>query len=489
MKAGITGFGAYIPWRRLKRQVVAETNAWFAPGIKGKGHRAFANWDEDTITMAVAAARDLLGEGVDRSTLDHVILASTTLPFADRLNAGVVVEALNLKEQTQAQDVTGSQVCALTALSQSFALAEARNSNVLLTAADNRQTRAASPQEMTYGDAAAAVTVGSDNVLAECLAEASMTIDFVDHFRMNKNEVDYYWEERWAREEGISRFLPEVIATALAEADVEAADVNHFIFPSVFARMDQQLAKKCGLPADSVVNNLADTVGDSGASHGLLMLAQVLEVASPGQIIVLGQFGSGATAMVFRVTEAINAFKPTRGVSGWMARSLEETNYTRFLAYKGQLNLERGMRGEQDRKTALSTAFRYRKSLLGFIAGRCSVTGDVHFPPTRLSYTPGAPQLDTQEPYPLADKKGHVLSWSAEWLSSYMAPAHHYGQVDFVGGGRLLMEFTDVQKGDIETGSEVEMIFRVKDNDDLRGFKRYFWKATPVKHTSASVEG
>ena len=26
------------------------------------------------------------------------------------------------------------------------------------------------------------------------------------------------------------------------------------------------------------------------------------------------------------------------------------------------------------------------------------------------------------------------------------------------------------------------MVFRIKDHDDRRGYTRYFWKATPVRH-------
>jgi uncharacterized OB-fold protein len=74
-----------------------------------------------------------------------------------------------------------------------------------------------------------------------------------------------------------------------------------------------------------------------------------------------------------------------------------------------------------------------------------------------------------------------VLSWSAEFLSFHRSPPHTYGQVDFDGGGRILMEFTDIDKGDIDTGTVVEMVFRVKDLDDRRGYTRYFWKATPLR--------
>jgi uncharacterized OB-fold protein len=213
----------------------------------------------------------------------------------------------------------------------------------------------------------------------------------------------------------------------------------------------------------------------------MLLLAHVLERARPGQHILLAQFGSGAQALVFRVTEAIASFRPTRGVSQWIARGVEERSYTKFLAFKGQLALERGMRGEQDKKTALSTAWRHRTTLLGLVAGKCEVTGSVHFPPSRLSYDEGKPLQDTQKPHPLADRAARVLSWSAESLSYHPAPPHHYGQIDFEGGGRILMDFTDLDVGEVDSGTAMEMVFRIKDIDERRGFTRYFWKATPVR--------
>ena len=65
MTKGILAFGAYIPWRRLPRKAIAETHGWFNPALKGqaKGERAFCNWDEDPVTMAVNAARQLPSAG------------------------------------------------------------------------------------------------------------------------------------------------------------------------------------------------------------------------------------------------------------------------------------------------------------------------------------------------------------------------------------------------------------------------------------------
>lgn len=486
MSIGITGFGAYIPRLRLSRQAVVAANAWYVPELQGKakGHRSMANWDEDSITMAVAAARDALNGQDQQGRVREVILASCTLPFAERLNATVVAEALNLDEYAGASDVTGSQCAALAGFAQALASAGSSPGTVLLAAADNRRTRAASAQELDYGDGAAALLFGREQVIAEVLGQAALSVDFIDHFRLAGRDIDYYGEERWVREEGVSRCMPQVINRALSDSGVEAQSIAYFIFPTSLARMETQLALACGIRAEAVVDSLIAQIGNTGVGHGLLLLAKVLETAEPGQLIVLAQFGSGARAVVLRVTDEIKHFSARRGVCGWLARGREELSYTRFLAYKGQLQLERGVRGEQDKKTALSTAYRHRRAILGMVAGRCRVTGDVHFPPSRLTYSMEGAALDTQDAHPLADRPGRVLSWSAESLSAYMAPPHHYGQIDFEGGGRLLMEFTDVAKGDVHTALAVEMVFRIKDIDDSRGFKRYFWKATPV-HMSA----
>ena len=85
---GITAFGGYVPRLRLERKAIVAANGWFNPALDAyaKGERAMANWDEDSLTMAVAAARDCLGMERPKG-LSSVFLASTTLPFADRQNA------------------------------------------------------------------------------------------------------------------------------------------------------------------------------------------------------------------------------------------------------------------------------------------------------------------------------------------------------------------------------------------------------------------
>lgn len=482
MTIGIVAYGAYVPRLRLARQSIYEANAWYAPGLKAKsrGFRSLANWDEDPITMAVAAARDCMPAADAPAMIDGVMLASNTLPFADRLNAGVIAAALDLDESVHAVDVTGTRRAGLSAVAQAVSRCKAEAGRILVAGSDLRVTRAASASEMEFGDGAAAVVIGNTDVLAEHLGSAAVTVDFVDHFRAAGEEIDYVWEERWIRDEGVSKIAPRAIKAALTKASLTAAEVDHFIFPTTFRGMEAQIAKQAGIIPEAIADNLAREVGDTGVGHGLLVLAGVLAKAKPGAVILMLEFGAGAEASVFRTTSLIGQFSPRRGLAGWLERGKEERNYTRFLAYRGRLELEKGMRGEQDKKTALTTLYRHRRAIMALVAGKCRETGSVHYPPSRLSYDQQHGAKDTQDPYPLADRKARVLSWSAESLSYYPAPPHHYGQLDFDGGGRILMEFTDVGPGDVETGMEMEAVFRVKDRDATRGFTRYFWKATPI---------
>ena len=215
---GILSFGAYLPRARLQRKAIAAANSWFAPGLRGlaKGERAICNWDEDSITMAVEAARDCLA-GVDRGTLTQLVLASSTLPFDDRQNAGVVANALQLKSALRSIDQAGSQRAGSTALAAALDGGGAAGLT-LVVASDARKSKAGSTQEMHYGDGAAAMLVGHGEPIARLIASHSETVDFVHQYRMHDRAHDYAWEERWVRDEGYMKIVPRAVAALLAKS-------------------------------------------------------------------------------------------------------------------------------------------------------------------------------------------------------------------------------------------------------------------------------
>lgn len=470
-ETGILAYGAYLPKARLQREAIARNHTWFAPGLKGlaKGERTMCNWDEDAVTMAVEAARDCGVEGAEA-----VLMASTSHPFADRQNAGIVADALALPSGLMTLDVGGSKRAGTSALSAALAMGR----RALVVGSEKSRGRPASPQEMTQGDGAAALLVGQGEVIARLVAAHSEAVDFVDHFREEGEDFDYHWEERWLRDEGYLKIAPAAIRAALEQA---GGAVDHFIFPAAMPRVAGMIAKAVGVAPEAVADNLQATVGETGAAHPLLMLVGALEKAKPGERILVAGFGQGADALIFEATEALARLSPRNGLTGALARRREERNYARYLAFNELIPMERGIRAEVDRNTGLSTHFRNKDMAQRMIGGKCRECGTAQFPRSRICVNPNCGAVDSQDPEPFAGKKAAISSFTVDRLTYTPDPPNYFGMIRFEGGGQLMNDFTDVEsEDDLEVGREMRMMFRVKDYDTKRGFRRYFWKASPV---------
>lgn len=478
-EVGITGFGAYIPKRRLSRASIAAANEWMNPGLRAhaKGTKAVCNWDEDAITMAVEAARDCLNGSAPES-ITSVYLASTTLPFEDRHNAGLISDALDLSDDIASLDITATQRAGTSGLLN--ALKTNAEGSTLYLAADHRHTKPGSVQEMQAGDSAAALLLGSENVIARFLGSHSLAVDLVDHYRAEGSEFDYHLEERWIRDMGYDQIVPDAAAKALGKAGLKAGDIDHFIMPGTGRGIDARMAKKIGIAGDSVRPNLNQQMGESGTAHALVMLIDTLQDASPGQKIMVVGFGQGADALIFETTDALSSLSPRLGVKGQMARGSEDENYLRFLSFNGLIDYEWGVRAERDNRTAQSAFFRKRDAITAFMGGRCTQCGTVQFPKTKICVNPNCQAMDTQEDQSFSGMDAAVKTFTEDNLAYSPNPPLQYGNVGFSEGGNVYMDFTDFDAGSISVGQAVKMVFRIKDFDRIRGFRRYFWKAAPL---------
>lgn len=478
---GIVSFGGYVPRLRLSRKAMVEANKWFNPGLAayGKGERAICNWDEDAVTMAVAAARDALGAG-EKPKIDAVYVASTTLPFQDRQCATLLATALDLPEGIETLDVTSSQRAGTSALVSALNRASGAKGNVLVCATEHRRTKSASALELLYGDGAAALLLGDGDGVAKLLAGHSVSDDFVDHFRGEGESFDYAWEERWVRDEGYMKIVPRALAGLAAKAGVKGEEIAHFILPCLYAGVPQAIAKRVGIPDTAVADNLQANLGNTGAAHALVMLVNVLQRAKPGEKILVLGFGQGCDALLFEATPELAKLTPRAGIAGSLAAGRPEANYNRFLAFNKLVVQDGGMRSEIDRNTPLSMLYRNRDMLTSFIGGRCTKCGTRQYPKSHICVNPNCGALDTQEDAPFANTAASIVTWSADWLTYTPDPPAHYGMIQFDGGGRMMADFTDVDSGTFDVGTKMRMVFRVREYDPARGFRKYLWKATPA---------
>ena len=479
---GIKSYGVYVPKLRMSRQGIYQAMGWFAPTLIGaaKGERSMCNWDEDSITMAVSAASSALFKK-DKQGVDSLLFASTTLPFADRQNAGIIRTALNLKEECMTQDVTGSQRAGVSAVISAINAAKSKNKDVLVVASDSRRAKPGSVYEMYFGDGAASLLIGQgDDIIAEFVDSYSMSIDFNEHLRGSGRDFDYFWEERWARDEGYLKFIPKAIMKLLEKTGISAKDVTKFIYPCVFARDHGKIGKIIGAEKEQIQDNLHSVMGESGCAHPLVMLTKVLEEAKPGDILVVCGFGHGVDAVCVKVTENITNYTPKYTFKECLENKKTIDNYARFLVYNKNLQPDLGLRGEEDLKTSLSVLYRNNKMIFGLVGGKCKKCGTVQFPKQDICVNPECKATHSQEEYEFSDKKAKIMSYTGDMLAASLDPPHKYGLIQFEGGGRMLADFTDCVLEELKVGLEMEMVFRIRHCDDRRGFKQYFWKARPI---------
>ena len=320
-----------------------------------------------------------------------------------------------------------------------------------MVASEKRGAKAASPVEMTSGDGAAAVLVGEGKPVATLLAKASRTADFVDHFRSVDNQFDYQWEERWIRDAGYMPIVPPVIKRCLEAAKVAAKDVTHFCMPATLARVANSVAKAAGIDDKAICDPLHANCGDTGAAHALMLLVATLEKAKPGDKILVVGFGQGADALLFEVTPEIAKRPKNLGVAGHLARRKEETSYGRFLAFNDLIELERGMRSETDKGTRALLAVAqprdgdelHRRQVLQ--VRHAAVPRDRHLRQPQLQRA-----SHTQEPYAFADMAGRIKSYTADRLTYAPDPPSCYGMIEFEEGGRVMIDFTDIDADALE---------------------------------------
>jgi len=479
---GITSFGGYIPRLRLNRMSIFQSMGWFAPAVVmvAQGERSFCNWDEDALTMAVEASRDCL-KGVDRSAIDAHYLCSTTLPFADRSCAGVVKTALNLRDNIVAADFTTSMKCGTSALVTALeAVKGGDKQNILVTASDKRESKAAYFYEMWFGDGAASILVGNSDVIAEFKGSYSVSYDFVDHYRGSWTEYDYMWEERWIRDEGYSKIIPEAVSGLFNKLSISMEDVDTFVFPCFFRAEHRKIAGKLGAVPEKVVDNMHEVCGETGAAHPFVMLVSALEKAKPGDRILVAGFGQGCDALYFRVTDHIQNLGPRRGINGSLENKKTIDNYPKFLKFRDLIKTETGIRAEAPTQTAMTVLWRKRKMLTGLIGGRCTRCGTPQFPKMDICVNPECNALNTQEDYPFADEPAFIKSFTGDLLAVSIDPPAVYGMIQFEEGGRFMADFTDCELGDVRVGQKVGLQFRRRLVDRTRGFSGYFWKAVPI---------
>ena len=476
---GITSYGAYIPLLRISRKTISAATGWLGSGTSLPGEKAVANYDEDSLTMAVASAIDCLG-GLDREKIDELYFATTTSPYRERQGAVIVATALDLRSDMRTADFSNSIKAGTTALLSAADTIKAGSAkSVLVCASDCRQGKAGGAQEQSCGDGAAALLLGDDGAIATLEGSYSVSYDFVDYWRTEGDRFDRSWEDRWIRDIGYSKFIPEAISGLLSKYNLSIKDFAKVVYPSLYPREHAAIGKKLGAEPDQIQDQLFATVGDAGTAYPLMMVVAALEDAKPGDKILVVSYGNGCDALFLEVTGEVEKARDRRGIRGHLASKRDLDSYEKYATFRDVLVVDTGRRGEEIGATQLSTLWRERRMVLGLCGSKCRRCGTPQYPRQVVCANPSCGAVGEMDVYRFSDKRGRLFTYTGDVLAPSPSPPAIYGVIAFEGGGRYTFDLTDCELDSLEVDMPVEMSFRRKYRDVSRGIHGYFWKATP----------
>jgi len=466
---GIVSYGAYVPFYRLNRKSIGG-------GLRGE--RAMANFDEDSITMAVAAVMDCL-KGMGREEVEGLYFASTTSPYREKQSATTVAVAADFRRDIVTADYANTLRAgtgALMAAADSVGAGSARQ--VMVAASDARLAPPGSLLEQTLGDGAAAILVGKDGVIATIEGSYSVCNEILDVWRTERMPFLKSWETRFTGTEGYQKTMVEAVAGVLKKTGLEPKQVAKVVLYTPDARASSGVCAKLGFdPKSQLQNPLFDVLGNTGSAYAMMMLVAALEESKPGDAILLANYGNGADAMVLKVTEKIKGLPPRGGIKNHLASKNVVEDYRTYLYFRGILPGVDPVYPIPYGSTSAPALLREVEKNIRFHASKCKQCGAVQYPPQRTCMK--CQSQDQFQPVRLSDKRGKVFTFSMDHVSSAIDLPIVIPVIDFEGGGRMECYMTDRIVKDVKVGMDVEMTFRrMFEREDI---VNYWWKAMPPR--------
>jgi hydroxymethylglutaryl-CoA synthase len=468
---GITSCEGYVPAYRLSRAEISRV--W---GTKSfGGGRSVAKYDEDSLTMAVSATMACIRHR--RIQADGLFFASTTSPYKEKQGATLLAAAADFSREIRTADFTDSLRAATIAIHAAFdAVKSGAAENIVVAAADCRMGEGKSPFEQGFGEGAAAIAIGKENVLASIEGSHSLSSELMDVWRLEGDLFTRSWEERFIITEGYLKTMEQVLSQVMGKYRLSPKDFSKVVYYGPDGKSHALLAKRLGFDLTTQVQDpLLNEIGNTGTAALPLMLIDALHQASPGDLILVANYGDGGDALILKVTDQIEAFKANHGMKGSWERTIP-VSYERYLNWKDLVPLHELSRPAAP-PPSITCLWRESKTVLALYGSKCRHCGTPQYPPQRVCAN--CQTKDQFEEYKFSDKKGHIFAYTIDYLTTNREAPSIVGIVDFEGGGRLMCEVTECEPAEIQVGMPVEMCFR---KIGLRGgIHSYFWKARPTE--------
>jgi hydroxymethylglutaryl-CoA synthase len=336
---GIAGYGVYIPKYRLKLSEIAEVWRKNADEIQNGlkvTEKAVPYFDEDSVTMAVAAGKRALSmTGIHASKIESVYFGSESHPYVVNPSSSIVAEYLGVGNDYFAADLEFACKAATAGMQVTIALLESqRTSFGLIIGSDTAQGKPHDALEYTAGSAAVAYVLGvkeTENI-ANVLTMSSFTSDTPDFWRRDGQK----YPSHFGRFTGGPAYFTHILTEGkklLAASHTKPTDFDYCVFHMPNGKFPRIVAKKLGFTEKQLAPSLIiEKIGNPYSASVLLGLAAVFDIALPNQKIFFVSYGSGAGSdgFIFETTKAISKKRNKISVSS-LIENKEYISYAQYL--------------------------------------------------------------------------------------------------------------------------------------------------------------
>ncbi len=464
---GIKSFGAYIPRYRLGK----ETEGW-----RSSGEKAVANFDEDSVTMAVAAGVNCLGE-IDRESIDGLLFATTTPPYSEKQCAAIIATALDLRRDIFTADVTGVLRAGTTAVKMAMdSIAAGSAKQILIIASDARLGAPKGDMERTLGDGAAAILIAQDGIAASIEGTHFITENMLDTWRSQGDPFIRSWEDRFMNEEGLERILVDAVSGFMEKHGVTPKAFAKVGFYAPDARRHSQLSRRLGFSQEQLQDPLLGEMGNTGAAYPLMILIGALEQSGDGDLLLMASYGDGSDVLSFRVNANIDNLKDGLDIRKQLESKKMIPSYETYARWR-EVWTSDAARRPPPAVPSVTAIWRESEQNIRLYGARCNRCGYIQYPPQRICTM--CQSKDDFQSLRLSDKKGTVFTYSMDYLAGTTDTPLVITVVNFECGGRMLCMMTDRELDEVEVGMPVEMSFRKL--RVVNGIHNYYWKSIPAR--------
>ncbi len=307
VKAGIIGWGSYIPRDRLPLDEV--TRIWgFQPEMPKSlnvSEKAVAGRDEDSVTMGWEAALNALRRaGVKPSEIEAVWFGTESKPYAVKPSATIIAEAFGITPSTMATDLEFACRAASEAFRISLAtVASGMTRYALVIGSDTAQANPGDVLEYTAASAATAFVVGPAEEAAAVVEDSYTYVTDTPDFWRRAHMPYPLHGEGFTGAPAYFHHIVNAVKGLFEKTGLKPDDFDYAVFHQPNGTFPLRVAKMLGFPKEKVLPGLVTPyIGNSYNSSALIGLSRVLDIASPGEKILLAPFGSGAGSDAYAIT-------------------------------------------------------------------------------------------------------------------------------------------------------------------------------------------